>query len=133
MKLSASHKTSRPIKPGQVISVGQLVSPTPGLVAQMTGFLTKELYRHVTVYVDQASGLGYIYLQKTASADETLDSKTAFERYARSHGVIIQAYHADDRIFKAKAWVNACQAKEQGLTFASVGAHHSNGMAERRI
>ena len=27
-------------KPGQVVSVDQLVSPTPGLIAQMTGILT---------------------------------------------------------------------------------------------
>jgi transposase InsO family protein len=48
-------------------------------------------------------------------------------------GVYIKNYHADNGIFKAKAWVEACQAKEQGLSFAAVGAHHTNGMAERRI
>ena len=62
-----------------------------------------------------------------------LESKTAWERYARSHGVIVYNYHANNGIFKAKAWVDACHAKEQGLTFAGVGAHHANGKAERRI
>ena len=123
----------KPTQPGQVVSVDQLVSPTPGLVAQMSGFLTKERYKYATVYVDQASGFGYVHLQKTASADETLESKTAFERYAINHGVPIHAYHADNGIFKANAWVKACRAKEQGLTFAAVGAHHTNGKAERRI
>ena len=28
-------------KPGQCISVDQLVSPTPGIIAQMTGFINK--------------------------------------------------------------------------------------------
>ena len=99
----------------------------------MMGFLTKDHYRYATVYVDQASGLGYVHLQKTASANETLDSKTTFEQYARSHGVTIHAYHADNSIFKAKAWVAACRAKDQGLTFAAVTAHLANGMAERHI
>jgi hypothetical protein len=31
-------KASRPTNPGDCISVNQLVSPTPGLIAQMTGF-----------------------------------------------------------------------------------------------
>lgn len=32
------------LKPGQVVSVDQLVSPTPGLIAQMMGFLTRSRY-----------------------------------------------------------------------------------------
>ena len=99
----------------------------------MTGFITKQRYKYATVYVDQASGFGYVHLQRTASAEETIESKTAFERLARTHGVVIHGYHADNGIFKASAWVNQCKAKDQQLTFAGVGAHHTNGMAERRI
>ena len=64
-----------PTKPGQCVSVDQLVSPTPGLIAQMTGFITKQQYRYATVYVDQYSGLSFVYLQRTASAAETLEAK----------------------------------------------------------
>ena len=60
------------IEPGEVVSVDQLVSPTAGLIAQMTGFITNKRYKYATVFVDQATKLGYIYLQKTASAEETL-------------------------------------------------------------
>jgi hypothetical protein len=77
--------------------------------------------------------LGFIHLQQTASAKETLESKTAFEWYAANRGVIIMNYHADNGIFKAKEWVQACHQKDQGLTFAGVGAHHANGKAEQRI
>jgi len=58
-------------RPGQVVSVDQMVSPTPGLIAQMTGFLTNKRYKSATVYVDQYSRHGFVYLQKTASAEET--------------------------------------------------------------
>ena len=51
-----------PTKPGQCVSVDQLVSPTPGLIAQMTGFITKQQYKYATVYVDQYSGLSFVYL-----------------------------------------------------------------------
>ena len=99
----------------------------------MTGKLTTKRYKYATVFVDQASRLGYVYLQKTATADETLVAKDAFERYAKDNGVTVKAYHADNGIFKAHAWVNNCTQKQQRLTFAGVNAHHQNGIAERRI
>jgi hypothetical protein len=68
----------KPTRPGQVVSVDQLVSPTPGLIAQMTGFPTTKRYRYATVYVDQFSRLGFIYLQKTASMEETVERNKAF-------------------------------------------------------
>ncbi|CAJ1929171.1 unnamed protein product [Cylindrotheca closterium] len=119
--------------PGQVVSVDQLISPTPGLVAQMTGILTKKRYTCATIYVDQCSGLGFVYLQKSTSADETIMGKTAFEAYAKQHGATIKAYHADNGVFCANKWVDECRRLEQTLTFAGVNAHHSNGLAEQRI
>lgn len=120
-------------KPGYCVSVDQLVSPTPGFVAQMTGILTTARYTCATVYVDQASRLSFTYLQKTASAEETLEGKIAFELYAKDRGVLVTAYHADNGIFRAHKWVQACRMNGQRLTFAGVNAHHQNGMAERRI
>ena len=64
-----------PTKPGQCVAVDQLVSPTPGLIAQMMGFITKQRYKYGTVYVDKYSGLSFIYLQQTASTTETLEGK----------------------------------------------------------
>ena len=74
-------------RPGEVVSVDQLVSPAPGLVAQITGILTTKRYRYATVYVDQYSGLGYTFLQKMANAEETIEGKKAFEAYCRQNGV----------------------------------------------
>ena len=132
-KRSIIHIDNVPTKSGEVVSVDQMVSPTPGLVAQMTGKLTTKRYKYATVFVDQASRLGYVYLQKTATADETLVAKDAFERYAKDNGTTVNAYHADNGIFKAHAWVNNCTQKQQRLTFAGVNAHHQNGIVERRI
>ena len=122
-----------PTRPGQVVAVDQMVSATPGLIAQMTGKLTKERYRCATVYVDMVSRLTFVYLQKGASAAETIAGKKAFEAFAARRGVKICGYHADNGIFKAKDWVDECRKCEQTLTFAGVDAHHQNGMAERKI
>ena len=119
--------------PGQCVSVDQMVSPTPGLVAQITGKLTTKRYKYATIFVDQATKMGYTYLQSTASADETITAKKAFEAFARQHGVTVRGYHADNGIFKANKWVESCRSQSQNLTFAGVNAHHQNGVAERRI
>ena len=62
----------------------------------------------------------------------TLDKKV-HEQYTLSHGVKIKAYHADNGVFRANAWVEECVKQRQTLTFAGVNAHHTNGLAEARI
>ena len=132
-KLGKQTTEKKTLKPGEVISVDQMVSPAPGLIAQMVGFLTQQCYKYATVFVDQASCMGFVYLQKTCSAEETIEAKRAFEQYAEYRGVRVQAYHADNGIFKAKKWVEECRPRKQDLTFAGVNAHHQNDIAERRI
>ena len=124
---------NKTLRPGDVISVDQLVSPVPGFIAQMTGKLTVKRYRYATVFVDQASRVGYTHLQKSADADETVEAKVAFEAFMDSMGILVKAYHADNGIFRAHKWTQACAEQKQRLTFAGVNAHHQNGMAERRI
>ena len=119
------------MKPGDVVSVDQMVSQTPGLMAQMAGFLMTKRHRCATVFVNQASRLGCVYFQKTASAEETIKAKHAFERFCEARGIIAKAHHANNVIFKANDWVMECQSKGQPLTFAGVNAHHQNGLAER--
>ena len=103
------------------------------MIGQLTGILTKKRYRYATIYVDQYSGLGYVYLQKSADADETIQGKKAFELYCQQHGVKVRAYHADNGIFRANKWVDECRKEHQTLTFAGVNAHHSNGLAAMAV
>jgi hypothetical protein len=66
--------------PGAVVSMDQLVSSVPGLVGQMKGFLARKRYTVATVFIDHFSGMSYVYLQKGATAAETIEGKRAFER-----------------------------------------------------
>ena len=101
-------EAGEPKQPGELVSVDQLISPTPGFIAQICGVLTTKRYICATVYVDQASKLGSVWIQKTTAAKDTVEGKKAFEKYARERVVQIQHYHADNRIFKSKAWVLDC-------------------------
>ena len=99
----------------------------------MTGRLTTKRYTCATIFVDQYSRLGYVYFQKTDTAEETILAKQSFEAYAKTRGVNIKAYQSDNGIFRANKWVEECMKHQQGLTFAGFNAHHENGICERRI
>ena len=120
-------------RPGQTVGIDQMISKTPGLIAQMRGFLLRQRYMVCTVFVDHFSNLSYVHLQKSTSAADTIEAKLAFERYALQHGVSVQHYHADNCVFATKDFVDHCITQQQALTFASVNAHHQNGKAEVRI
>jgi hypothetical protein len=119
--------------PGSVVSMDQLVSAVPGLIGQMKGFLTRKRYTVATIFVVHFSALSYVHLQKGATAEETIDGKRAFESYARTHGVTIQHYHADNGIFEAKDFQTAVANDGQSISYCGVNAHHQNGRAEKKI
>ena len=132
-KCNNSKPSKKAELPGEVVAVDQMKSSTPGLVAQMAGFLTFKRYHYVTVFVDHKTGYGYTHLQKTQSAEETVEAKIAFEAVAAKHGVTVQSYLADNGVFNSKLWRQHCIDNHQGLSFAGVNAHHQNGVAEKRI
>jgi hypothetical protein len=121
--------------PGGCVSVDQLESPTPGFVGQIKGWLTTKRYRAATVFVDHFSGLTFIYCQFSTNAEETVNAKKAFEAYAALQGVSIRHYHADNGRFAETKWLEAVDAHrpQQTISFCGVGAHHQNGIAEKKI
>ena len=119
--------------PGQVVSVDQLESSTPGFVAQLKGLLTTQRYNYATIFVDQYSKLSFVFLQKRITSAETVLAKQSFERFARDHGVKILHYHADNGRFADNGFIQACKDNNQGLTYGEVNAHFQNGVAEKWI
>ncbi len=87
-------------KPGQVVLIDQLVSPIPGLIAQMTGFLTTKRYKYATVLWISSAGW-VLSTYKRQHWQETIEAKKAFESYAKRHGVNVENYLANNGMFKA--------------------------------
>eukprot|EP00978_Attheya_sp_CCMP212_P015453 scaffold39891_cov70-Attheya_sp.AAC.1 len=108
-------------------------SPTPGFVAQMKGALTKGRYKYATIYVDHFSRASFVYLQRTLTSAETLESKRAFERHAKQHGISIRHYNADNGRFADNMFRNDVMEKNQTISYCGVNAHWQNGIAEKKI
>ena len=119
--------------PGDVVSIDQLVSPTPGFVPLHRGKPTNKRYVGATVYVDHFSDFTYVHLMDTLDAETTVESKNAFERISAAYNVKIRHYHADNGLFDTKAFRNSVEKAGQTISFCGVNAHHQNGKAENRI
>ena len=65
--------------------------------------------------------------------EETLLGKSSFERHAAAGGVTIKHYHADNGRYADKGFRDAIINANQTISYCGVGAHHQNGMIERRI
>jgi hypothetical protein len=134
-KPSASHKKGSKTltRPGECVSVDQLESPTPGVIAQLQGIPTKARYKTATVFIDHVSRLSHVHLQKSTNPDLTMEAKVAFGRFANASGVKILNYHVDNGVFADNKFKAHTASQNQTLTFCGVNAHFQNGLAKRRI
>ena len=65
--------------------------------------------------------------------EETLEVQKKFQQYALDKGINIRRYHANNDIFRASKWQEACKHEKQQLIFNGVNNHHTNGLSEERI
>jgi hypothetical protein len=77
---------------------GALGRATPNRLAPAP-ILTRQRYTVSTIFVDHFSRLSYVHLQRSTSADDTLQAKRPFEASAKTQGVVVKHYHADDGRF----------------------------------
>jgi hypothetical protein len=119
--------------PGAVVAIDQMVSSTPGLIAQMKGFPTRKRHTITTVFVDHFSRLSFTHLQKSNTAAETIQAKQAFQRFSKTHDVRIRHYDADNGIFAESDFVNVVHRVGQTISYCAVNTHHMNGRAESKI
>lgn len=119
--------------PGDCVSVDQMESRTPGLIAQLKGTPMKARYVAATVFVDHVSRFSYVHLMKDMTSAKTLKAKLAFEAEAAKNGVAVKHYHCDNGRFADNAWKESCELKGQTISYCGVDAHFANGIAERRI
>ena len=86
------------------------------------------------IFVDAASGLIHVELQVYFNSSQTLKAKMSFEEFCKDLGVIPQSYVSDEGgAFTSKEYTKHLQKFKQKSGYATPGAHHSNGVAERSI
>ena len=120
-------------EPGQCISVDQLESPSPGLIAQLKGIPTMQRYNAATIFVDHYSRYTYVHLQQTLSSEDTVRAKRAYERHCDLQNVKVMHYHADNGRFADNLFLKDIAEQKQRVTYCGVNAHFQNGVAKKKI
>jgi hypothetical protein len=100
-------------QPGDCISMDQMESPVPGLVAHTKGNPTRDRSNCATIFVDHYSDVTFVHLQSTLSGDVTVEAKEAFERWSRGNNVRIKHYHSDNGRFAETKFLAAVAAAGQ--------------------
>ena len=77
--------------------------------------------------------MGYVHLQETLTANDTLQAKQALERHCESFRIKVRQYHADNGYFAKRAFIEVIQQQGQTITYCRVNAHFQNGIVEKRI
>ena len=77
-KQSGSIRKEKEVKPGDGQSIDQIVSAQPGLIPQMSGFLTSERYFGATTIVDHVTDYVYVHLMRNLTLEETIKAKRAW-------------------------------------------------------
>ena len=110
------------------MSVDQIVSAQPGLIPQISGFITNQRLWGAITSVDHVSDYVYVHLMRDLSLPKTLIAKSAMERVMAQAGRTIKHYHAENGRCADNGFINAVNWKYHKITFCGVGAHHQNGI-----
>jgi hypothetical protein len=121
------------MRPGECVSVNQLESPVPGFKGQNKGYFYRERYKVTTIFVDHFSRLSCVHLHESTKGQETLLAERAFEACAASFRVVIANYHADNRRFVERLFLDHAELHGQGVSLCGVNAQFQNGVTEKRI
>jgi hypothetical protein len=90
-----------------------MVSSTPGLIAQMAGFLTRKRYKYAMVFVDHYSDFSYVHLMQSQSAEEASSPKQSLRFRGGSQAL-------SRGIFTSKSWKDNYRERHQGVSYAGV-------------
>ena len=131
-KASGSIRRPEHILPGDGVSMDQIVSAQPGLIPQMSGFLTSRRIWGCTTFCDHVSDFVYVHLMRDFTVDETILATKAFEKVLSQASRRVKHYHANNGAFAHKGFLDHVNCADQKITFCAVGAHHQNGIIENK-
>ena len=75
----------------------------------------------------------YILWRELQMQKKTVEAYQSFEQIAKSHGVTIHHYHANNGLFDTFTFKAKVATSNQTMSLCGVNAHHQNVKAENRV
>ena len=110
----------------------QIISSQPGLIPQMSDFLTNQRLWEVTTFVDHISNFVYVNLMRFLSIAETFLARAAMEKTRAQDSRTVFHYHANNGRFADNGFVEAINSNDQKIKFYGLGTHHQNGIIKNK-
>ena len=86
-------------RPGAMTSIDHMVSAQPGIIPQVSGALTHEIFWPATVFLDHYSKYFYACFMRGTLDNETLQAKEVYDLLSATHGARVFAYRAENGRF----------------------------------
>jgi hypothetical protein len=81
----------------------------PSRVFSTKGSASNKKYKFVSFWIDHVSSLVYATFHASKAAEELVASKTEFEAWATCFNVKIETIQADNDVYSAKLFREACE------------------------
>jgi hypothetical protein len=117
---------------GDGVLVDQIVSAQPGLIPQMSCFLTSHHIWGCTTFCDHVGDFVYIHLMQDHKVDKTKLAVKAFEKVRAQANRTVKHYHVDNGAFAHEGFLDEVNQVDQKITFCAVGAHYWNGIIKNK-
>jgi hypothetical protein len=100
-KASGSIRRPEHFQPSNGVSMDQIVLAQPGLIPQMSGFLSNRQIWGCATFCDHVSDFVYVHLMRNFTVNETLSAVKAFEKVLVQANWHVKHYHANNGAFCA--------------------------------
>jgi hypothetical protein len=123
-KASGSIRCPEHILPGDGVLVDQIVSAQPGLIPQISGFLSSCRIWGCTTFCDHVSDFVYVHLMHNYMVDETILAVKNFENIMAQANRTVKHCHANNGAFAHKGFLDEVNQKDQKIPFCAIGTDH---------
>ena len=110
-----------------------LTSSTPGIIPQMSGFLTSDRFWAAIVFFDHATSYMYTNLQGGQTLIKSIKAKAAYKRMTENLGTRVKKFHTDNVIFAEEGFKSDVSDNNQTISYCGVGVHFQNVISEAAI
>ena len=110
--------------PGAFVSVDTMHAGTPGIIPFATGRPSRRRYNYTTLWVDMVTKYIHATHLEAENTQTVIQSKLAFERFAKRFNRTIKHIHSDNDVFNSKDFDETIATANQTHTKCGVGAKH---------
>ena len=135
IKSEAGNLKQNNLFPGNEVSVDHFICNPRGRLLNTFGKeKTEDMYKGGCIFVDSASAYTHVELQSSLNSHRTLEAKKNYDDMCAGVGVVPQKFVSDNGTsFVNEEFETHLKQFHQTIRHSAVGAHHSNGIAERGI